>query len=139
MKHIKKILPVFAIFIAMLGTITVFATSYTTMLQLGAGYHTTGAARTYTAGTPAMQFTLKYFIKHNNQNYSRMQYKIMGEDNRVFWDDKTALPESIIGQNQVLIPNVRLAQGKYKWYYSTKVDGTTYSGFYMNPVTLYTL
>lgn len=139
MKKIKVLMPVFAIFVALVGMVSVFATSYNTTLEMGPGRSVTGALRYYSEGIPAMQFTVKYFVKYNNENYTRLRYKVIGENNRVYFDDSSFIPESAINANMLLQLPLKVSSGKYKWYYATKVDDRTYSGFYMNPVVLYTL
>ncbi len=140
MKHLKKLLPVFVVFTAFMGIITAYAiTRYQTVLEIGAGYSLTGSSRYYEEGIPAMQFTLQYFVKYKNQNYSKVRYEIRNSSNKALMYGTFDLTADHIGKNTAMIPQGRLNAGNYKWYYTTKVNGTTYSGFYMNPVYLYTL
>lgn len=137
MKNTK--MPLFLVvcmFITLFGAISVFATQYETSVLLGPGYHLDGAIRSYSAGSPSIQYTLKYFNKYNNQNYSKFNWKVIDEDGRTYVNSVVSLSHTDIGISKTSSSNVKVAKGKYRFYFSTKVDGTTYSGIEMKPVYL---
>lgn len=140
-KTLHVVLPVLAIFIAVVGFASVYAaTSYKTYASIGAGYSLTGSARNYSAGTPQLEFNINYFNKYNGQNYSRLLYRFLTSNGQSLYETQAFLATDLIGQDVVLVndaPTVKA--GSYKWYFTTKINGTTYSGFYMNPLYLKTV
>ena len=136
MRGIKKALSLILVFIALLGTVTVFATTYTTKVSLGPGFHLTGSLRSYNAGSPSIKYTLKYFNKYNNQNYSKFNWKAIDANDYVQTSVNVSLSATDVGIRKSSTTTKKVSKGKYKFYFSTKVDNTTYSGIYMDPVYL---
>lgn len=138
-KIFKTILPLLVIFTMLAGFITVSASSYKTTLELGPGHHLTGSTRYYTAGKPELEVNINYFVKYKDQNYSWMYYEFISSDNTVMYSDTIYLSPYLLGKDARLLNNATSVKaGNYKWYFSTLVDGQTYSGFYMDPVYLTT-
>lgn len=134
-------LTLIAVFVAVMGIATAYAaTSYKTYLSLGAGYYQIGSPRYYSAGKPELEVNVNYFNKYNNQDYSNMLYKFLTSGGDTVYETTVWLAPQIVGDTVTLTNNFgRVSAGNYKWYFSTKVNGTTYSGFYMDPVYLKTV
>lgn len=117
--------------------VNVMATAYTTTVQLGPGAKLVGAYRNYSGGAePSITYTLKYFNKYNNQNYSTFMWTVEDSDGTACSTRRVSLTSSDIGSSKVSVGSDPIDGGRYRFNFTTKVNGTTYSGFKFDPVAL---
>lgn len=134
MKNIRKmLLPVFAIFAILLGVTSVFATRYETYANISSGGTVRGSLRQYTSGEPMINYEVHSI---GNNRSSKFNWKVIDEDNYVWSNLNTSVSSSDYGMLNIQIGERNVASGKYRFDFTTKINGVNYSSVSLNPLYL---